>query len=478
MIIMIVDDDRLVRFAVKSMLRDILGESEDIFLEVANGRDMVTVCKEKEPDVAFVDIRMPYMNGVDAIEECKKYSGDTQYVIMSGYSDFEYAQKGIRLGVSDYLLKPVDCENLKDVMERIRQRIDERYQESNSRFQLQIMEAFNYFASMGTDEKLISMNKIHNYLAYFLYIKDSHDFQNIIMKKIKKLGDEVVSNKGHYAITNTADGTICVVFELPERRQDSVMSYMKKICLETNIKHPFFYYLRWVKSDTLQEICCESEKADRETYLLLDRQPGMIYDEKNLKRGEYETEFLAQIEKLIDVWKQADGIECKDIINKLWRTYKEQELNVNLKYLGEYCSAACGCPISHESFKLFFQSFVDYSEQMYIGFRAEESDMIEEIKKYIQKNYMYDISISQIAEQFGLSANYLSTIFKRKTGERFIDYLTRIRIEAAKKLLIQNASASVQDIALMTGYTSSRHFSTLFQKYTGKTPTVYRKLEL
>ena len=89
---------------------------------------------------------------------------------------------------------------------------------------------------------------------------------------------------------------------------------------------------------------------------------------------------------------------------------------------------------------------------------------------------MYGIGISQIAEQFGLSANYLSTIFKRKTGERFIDYLTRIRIEAAKKLLIQNASASVQDIALMTGYTSSRHFSTLFQKYTGKTPTVYRKL--
>ena len=381
MIVLIADDERLVRFAIKSMLRDILGESEDIFLEVANGQDMVTVCSEKEPDVAFVDIRMPYLSGLDAIAECKKYSAETQYVLMSGYSDFEYAQKGIQLGVRDYLLKPVDCEKLKEVMEEIRQRMDERLQESNTRFQLQIMESFNYFASMGTEDKLKIMDEVHNYLAYFLYVKDSPDFQSTVVKEVKSLGDEVVSDKGHYAIANTADGTICIVFELPKRRQDSVMSYMKKICLAANNRHPFFYYLRWVQSNTLQEVCCESEKADRETYLFLDRRPGMIYDEKNLRRGEYETEFLAQIEKLIEAWKQADGIECKEIINKLWRKYGEQEPNVDLKYLGEYCSAACGCPISHESFKLFFRSFVEYSEQMYTGFREEESDMIDEIKK-------------------------------------------------------------------------------------------------
>ena len=91
---------------------------------------------------------------------------------------------------------------------------------------------------------------------------------------------------------------------------------------------------------------------------------------------------------------------------------------------------------------------------------------------------MYDISISQIAEQLGLTANYLSTIFKRKTGEKFIDYLTRTRMEAAKKLLVQNFSASVQDIALMVGYNSARHFSALFQKYTGETPSAYRKSQM
>lgn len=485
MIVLIVDDDRLVRFAIKSMLSEFMEDPTDLFLEAANGRDMVTVCSEKKPDVVFADISMPYMNGLDAIAECKKESPMTQYVIVSGYSDFEYAQKGIHLGVSDYLLKPVNCEKLKGVIKRIRQRIDEKQQESNSRFQLQVMEFFNYFASLGPEEELKVTNEGYNYFVFFLYVKEgdaekkqSLDFQKIIVKQIKNLGEEIVSRKGHYVITNTSEGTICILFELPEHMKNYVISHMNKICLTLNNRYNSFYYFRWFKSDSLQAVYKESENADAQAYLFLDRQPGTIYDEEMLKRDDYEAEFLSQIGKLIEAWKQVDGIACKDIINKIWRKYREKDPDINLKYLSEYCSTACGCPISRESFKQFFRSFVEYSEQMYCGCATEESDMIEQVKQYIQKNYMYDISISQIAEQFGLTANYLSTIFKRKTGEKFIDYLTKIRLEAGKRLLVQNISASVQDIALMVGYNSSRHFSALFQKHTGETPSVYRKSRL
>lgn len=97
MVILVADDDRLIRFTIKSMLGDILGDSGNIFLEAANGRDMVRMCREGKPDVAFVDIRMPYLDGLQAIEECKKYSEWTEYVVVSGYSDFAHARKGIRL---------------------------------------------------------------------------------------------------------------------------------------------------------------------------------------------------------------------------------------------------------------------------------------------------------------------------------------------------------------------------------------------
>lgn len=482
MIVLIADDERLVRFSIKSMLREFMEDSENIFLEAINGREMVDVCRDKKPDVVLADISMPFMDGLEAISECKKYSPMTQYVIVTGFSEFEYAKKAIHLGVNDYLLKPVDAAKLRTVMEKIEQSMDKRQQDSNSRFQLQMLEAFQHFASLGVAEELTIADKGHKCLTFFLHAKDVFgveneflDFQKNMVKEIKSLGEGVVLRKGHYVIAHTSEGAMYIIFEIPEQLQDYVMSRMNKICLMINNRYKCPYYFRWTKCDDLQAVCRESEEADAQTYLFLDRRPGVIYEKEQLKRTDYERDFLIQIEKLLEAWKQADGIACKEIINKIWRKYREDEPEVELKYLSAYCSAAIECPISKDSFKLFFKSFVEHSEQMYCGFGAEESDITEKVKQYVQKNYMYDISISQIAEQFGITANYLSTIFKRKTGEKFIDYLTNIRLEAGKRLLVQNVSASVQDIALMVGYNSSRHFSALFQKYTGETPSSYRK---
>ena len=152
MIILIADDDRLVRFTIKSILQEILGDSGDIFLEARNGQEMANECREHHPDIAFVDIRMPVMNGLDAIAESKKYSKETEYVIVSGYSDFTYAREGIRLGVNEYLLKPADEEEIRRVMERLQEKVEKNRKDSNSRFQLRVMNAFSYYSSMGAGE--------------------------------------------------------------------------------------------------------------------------------------------------------------------------------------------------------------------------------------------------------------------------------------------------------------------------------------
>lgn len=485
MIVLIADDERLVRFAMKSMLMQFMEDSEDIFLEAVNGKEMVEVCRTHQPDVVLADISMPYMDGLEAIFECKKYSPETQYVIVTGFSEFEYAKRAIHLGVNDYLLKPVDSEKLQTVMEKIRQNIGEKKQESNSRFQLQVMEAFNYFASLGESENLKIETGQWDYFVYFIYEKEhpfakteDTDFQKMLLKEIRNLGEELVKRKGHYVTMHTPEGTICVIFEVSQEQKEHILFHMNRICFTIRNQYKNRCYIRWSKCKKLQEAYQESVAADAEVYLLLDRQPGILYQKHELVRPKYEKQFLIQIEKLLEAWKKADGIACKDIINKIWRTYRENEPKVDLKMLSAYCNETIGCPISHESFKRFFQSFVEHSEKMYCGYAKEERDITENTKQYILKNYMYDISISQIAEQLGLTANYLSTIFKRKTGEKFIDYLTRTRMEAAKKLLVQNFSASVQDIALMVGYNSARHFSALFQKYTGETPSAYRKSQM
>ena len=186
---------------------------------------------EETPDIAFVDIRMPYLDGLRAIAECKKYSKWTEYVVVSGYSDFAYAQTGIGLGITEYLLKPVDEEQLRPVIEQLQQKLEKQKVDSNARFQLRVMEMFNYHATIEFEE--YEEEPLENgcvYLAFLLQIKagmsgraESLALQKSMLKSIKKMGEEITRRKGYYGITNTAEGTVCAVFGVSAERRLSFL---------------------------------------------------------------------------------------------------------------------------------------------------------------------------------------------------------------------------------------------------------------
>lgn len=487
MLILIADDDRLVRFSIKSMLGEILGDLGDVFIEAVNGRDMVKLCRERKPDIAFVDIKMPYMSGLDAISESKNYSADTDFVIISGYSDFEYAQKGISLGVNEYILKPVDEEELRRVIEKLQEKLKVRKEESNARFQLLVMEWFTGHSLISTQEYISHYQEdSYIYLAFVLYVKTnvhnraaSMQFQQELVGNIRRLGEQTVTRKGYYAIPATKEGFPCGLFWVRREQREYMISHIRKLIMEAKRKNgEIFQYVLWFERESLEEICQTCDELDRQIYMGMNFCSGNVYSYEELSLDQKNREFLKLVDQLLNAWEMADGMTCNEIMNKLWRTYKDETLDVNLKNVSKYCFFITGSHIADDSLKAFCRSFVEHSEQMYERAAGEESDMIERVKKYIMEYYMNDISISQIADNYELTANYLSTVFHRKTGCRFIDYLTQVRMEAAKKLLIQNASASVQDVALMVGYNSARHFSSLFQKTTGETPTAYRKARL
>jgi len=112
--ILIADDEPMVRLGIRTMIEDKM-PSQHAMAEAANGKEVVLRAAD-HPDLAFVDIRMPLMDGIQAITEAKNISPDTQWVLVTGFSDFVYAQQAIRLGVTDYLLKPVSPEELSEVV--------------------------------------------------------------------------------------------------------------------------------------------------------------------------------------------------------------------------------------------------------------------------------------------------------------------------------------------------------------------------
>lgn len=478
MIILVADDERLVRFTVKSMLSEIL-TGEYMILEAANGKDMIEICRQKQPDVAFVDINMPFGNGLDAIEICKEYSKKTEYVILTGYSEFEYAKRGISLGISEYLLKPVEAEELAKVISEIKQKVEKNNKGSNAAFQLKLLDLFNYFSTVGLEEgyEKFELKGGIRYLAYGVFVRSGEnkettiELQQSLEKEIKKLGDMVVSRKGYYGEIYSEEGIPWFVFAYSD--EDYIISRMKKLTMLTAgcVGSRVF---RFFGTD-MKTIYEKMEEIDHNPLVGLNYPAGQVLEYENVSISKEDRRLLHYIQKLLDAWNKADGVVYKEELNQIYRGYKDKTIGINLKYVAEYCSEMTGKQIVGSSFKEFCKSFVDISEGMYVHVKSEENDMIEQVKDYIQKYYMKDISMSQLAERYQLTANYLSTVFHLRTGGKFIDYLTEIRMTNAKKLLIQNATASIQDIALMVGYNSARHFSTLFQKQTGMTPTAYRK---
>lgn len=291
------------------------------------------------------------------------------------------------------------------------------------------------------------------------------------------IGAGIVKEGGYYTDVYSANGTPYAVFA--SENTEWIMSRMNKINqLEFQKMGVRLFYFFAESMKSIYEI---SEKVDENSIIEMNEKPGVMLDYAALSTGEKEREVISRTGKLLEAWRQADGISYKEILNQMYREYKEVELDLNLEYMAAYCTEVTGEKIDGESFKAFCRSFIDISEGMYknaVTSRKEESDIVDKVKEYVQKYYMNDISISQLSEQYHLTANYLSTMFHQKTGSRFIDYLTKIRITKAKTLLISNKTASVQNISLMVGYNSARHFSTLFQKETGMTPTVYRKNRL
>lgn len=272
MIILIADDDRLIRYSMKSRLREILEDFGLIFLEARDGEEMVRLCNEHKPDIAFVDIRMPRLNGLEAIEKSRALSEETEYVIVSGYSDFEYAQKGIRLGIGEYLLKPAGEDELKDVMEKLMVKFQKKKEDSNYRFQIRVMNVFNSY--LPDEDNSIYVEE--NLLSFMFFMVagcgdkgEAAENQKKILKKVNLLGKDIVERGGYYASVVNGDGIPCILFQSKEK--DYILSRMKKISLEGK----GFYYFCWNEGKNFP-IYMKNVKNCPESSIFFCRKKGVL----------------------------------------------------------------------------------------------------------------------------------------------------------------------------------------------------------
>lgn len=479
--ILLADDDKLIRYSLKSMLAEI-PDFEFIITEASNGLEMIRRCNEYDPHIAFVDIRMPHLNGIDAIKECKKVSPDTEFVIITGYSDFEYAQKCISLGVSDYILKPVEAEYLSTIIKKLQEKLSHQRTQKNNQFQLYM---HDYFLAPNHDVPKPAINEIGNfptycYLSFAIFIDCANDpkvYNEIcsnLTLKIKALGNQLITRNMYYSIIYSPEGFLRVVLRVPSREIGNIKSKMEQLCrkISTNCSKIYLFYSSHTSIRSVYDAC---EKIEEYQYIRMGMKSCDAILIDSIDFINLELYFYKNLYSLITAFLEANEGLYTHSLNIIYRYYCDKETAFPLDNIAAYVKSILGIEVSTESFKTFMKSFILFSDKMYHNLEYKVTEKIDGILEYIQHSYMNDISINQIASKFDLTPNYVSKLFHDKTNTKFIDYLTNIRISNAKKLLISNSDVPIKEIALMVGYYSPRHFSTIFKKLTNFYPTEYRK---
>ena len=403
--VLIVDDEEIV---CRGLARFVKWEKYGFQVAgtAASGEEALSILGKKPIDLIFMDIRMPQMTGLELLKLVKEQYPQTKCVILSGYSDFSYAQEAIRNGASDYLTKPVVLKDIETLLERLSSEFTHQQKESlihTNRMEALLLSAVKGYSHI--DPHRYDLPNLKQWYGLSMLLKNKTFSQMEIDEKKQQMRSQISS-----VIPSAIflDDELSSLFALlpweSDTSFDSLTALLEQLCFG------------------LKEWSCGAS--------------SLKYGFGELQEG-WEESRKAQ---LFHQTKPTDSII-------LYSNIKQ-----NLA-----CTPTPALDISRE-----------VPDEKNIN-----KDVIQEIQNFICCHYAENISLNSLAEQFYLHPNYLSRLFKEKTGHNFVEYLTEIRMEKVKELL-RSSNKKIIEICDMTGYDNPRYFSKVFKQYTGMTPREYR----
>lgn len=491
----IADDETLVRVSLSSMIKD-METSWHIVSEATNGEELLEVVAEHKPNIVIVDIRMPKMSGLEAIRLGKEISPLTNWVILSGFSDFNYAQQAVKLGVSEYLLKPVDPGELERALLNIYKDNKEYISLLNQQFENSLFALCHGLTSLKHEER-DSLLYQGRFIGWTFHLDTAQsasrasELQREFYEEIHQSMDKYLIYGMNLALLALPNGELAAVGAWdPDKGPDGkrhVHDFFQGITeivgrhqstqttitiLQTGECHGFgevngrlqqlqqWSDLRAVcgigRSVDYMELVKEAEapnklKAAGLMVAIADHLQDWMY--LNYQNTVNELEALLQHSNVIDF------------------TQTRQAIRLFISY-----AAGLSLPEAFTAQQLV-GALRQHGEHVLQGRCTKETnsaDLVNQVIQYIEQHYMDDIGIGLIAGQLNVSANYLSALFHKKTGVMFVKYLTRIRMLKAKELLM-NTNLQVKQVAEQIGYYSTRHFTKLFTQTFGSYPSDCRK---
>lgn len=533
--VLIADDEKdivdLIAYLIREMDVEIVGCATD-------GLAAYQQILEQKPDVVISDIRMPGMTGLQLIEKVKQSHENAEFIVISGYRDFEYAKTALQFGVQDYLLKPIKKEELTRLLDRLnhkknldkeKQRAEEdrrqRFVEQTVRIRREYLRKLlqgrvideNTRALAGENAPVLPVDGcIWQTVMIKLDFPESEqvDFaaytsllENMCEKYTTKLKSD--SYDAEYFYEGTAGFVAFNYDENVHWPMEAKKKYLQRLLKEDNEKYSVFSVTLGiglpVKNQKDISLSYRTARAainnriEAGTRGILDA--SLLTERQLYGRTEVPSTITLRIQKAMFELNQEEVIQCLDDLLRPYYHGEEKELWTVYQFAEEWIRLLENVALENDllerelfsfrdnwilransciSLKECRQCLTDYTMAV-MGLcndvqKSYEARPIREVKEYIEKNFAQKLSLEEIGKMVCLNPVYLSTLFKNQTGMNITNYMIKVRMEEAKRLL-RETHMSVSAVGAKVGYTDTKYFSKLFTKQVGVKPVEYRRFE-
>lgn len=507
---LIVDDEPIISQGLRMTIPwdshgiEVIGEASD-------GKQALEILEKQRVDIVLTDVRMPEMDGIQLAKTIHEQMPHIRVVIISGYDDFHYAREAIRFRVKDYLLKPVDIEELVSKVSKLSAEIDEEREMLAKVEEEQMQEGVRQFIF----NPHIQPQTHHLFTGkhFCIVVSELEDYATLHETYSSSELDEIRDNWSTTVqeAMNTHFYRALSFFTHPNLQMTLVFSQqaftekaMKQLVTNTLLEWDGPTGLFFGISDIFENIQDVKEAYHHAYEALVKRgknnQPIQLYsllNEPNVKKNYskinylhlYETLFrrdshqlLVDLEQLFDHMETEDYnlVEIVEVCQELNKTIEQRLQDIltttSLEDITYHVNETLDLHFTNSIRSVKRLMLDDLNMWMDLLIKenmGKKSWSVEKAEQYILENYHRDLKASEVANEIHITPNYFSMIFKKELGVSFNDYLNDLRIEKAKQLLA-DTSDRIFEIAKEVGYKEYKYFVQVFRKKTGMTPTDYR----
>lgn len=518
-------------------LIELLGHWNEFGIEIVDrctdGRHALQSILRYQPDFVISDIKMPDLDGIQLMEESRKAGLSTLFILISGYRHFEYARSAVELNAVDYLLKPVNEEQLnrtlgrtcrlidetrrlnqeKDEYRRMKDQQDKTKQDSfwrvlihpennpeydqnftdasslNAAYNFSFREGCwqivflttNMYQMIRTDQSVFEEETAHKFntllgsLSTMYYLKN-HFGYNIILNFEAAMKNRISEsiNALFYSIRDLRDiyGDFTLHMGVSEVHENA--NELKDAFIEARSAEWGRFSVRF------DSVLFHAQLKDMRRISINSLVDAQTVDTvcsclKYQRRDE-----LAEVfDQIHNRFRKMDEYDPGAAAEAYFRLIDPATLTVSEDKRNGFSNRIDSAFLNSENYSQLirntFLAMDGYIESEQASAKQKNRRPIAEAVYYISMHYQEQISQTDVAEACNISPAYMSRLFKEETGVGFQDYLTRIRMENAEKMLAET-NLSVKEIALAVGYPDEKYFSKLYKKLTGIKPSEYRKI--